>query len=98
MARKLLAFAPASRRVTRGSERINLTPTQFSLLHPLAKRQAEVLSPSFIASQVWNMNFDSDTTVVDIAIRPLRSKINNPFRKKLVHTVRGTNHVLEDRQ
>lgn len=44
------------------------------------------------------MNFDSDTTVVDIAIRPLRSKINNPFRKKLVHTVRGTNHVLEDRQ
>ena len=86
------------RRVTRGAERIDLTPKEFALLHLLAKRQGEVLSRSFIASQVWDMNFDSDTNVVDVAIRRLRAKIDEAFGKKLVHTVRGMGYVLEDRE
>jgi two-component system copper resistance phosphate regulon response regulator CusR len=86
------------RRVTRGVERIDLTPKEFALLHLLAKRQGEVLSRSFIASQVWDMNFDSDTNVVDVAIRRLRAKIDEAFSKKLVHTVRGMGYVLEDRE
>ena len=85
------------RRVMRGSERIDLTPKEFALLHLLARRQGEVLSRSFIASQVWDMNFDSDTNVVDVAIRRLRGKIDDAFDKKLVHTVRGMGYVLEDR-
>lgn len=85
------------RRVTRGPDRIDLTPKEFALLHLLAKRQGEVLSRSFIASQVWDMNFDSDTNVVDVAIRRLRGKIDDAFEKKLVHTVRGMGYVLEDR-
>ncbi|MES2562595.1 MAG: heavy metal response regulator transcription factor [Pseudomonadota bacterium] len=85
------------RRVTRGAERIDLTPKEFALLHLMAKRQAEVLSRSFIASQVWDMNFDSDTNVVDVAIRRLRAKIDDPFDHKLVHTVRGMGYVLEER-
>ena len=85
------------RRVMRGSERIDLTPKEFALLHLLARRQGEVLSRSFIASQVWDMNFDSDTNVVDVAIRRLRGKIDDTFDKKLVHTVRGMGYVLEDR-
>ena len=63
----------------------------------MAKRPGEVLSRSFIASQVWDMNFDSDTNVVDVAIRRLRAKIDDPFAKKLVHTVRGMGYVVEDR-
>jgi two-component system, OmpR family, copper resistance phosphate regulon response regulator CusR len=85
------------RRVMRGAERIDLTPKEFALLHLMAKRQGEVLSRSFIASQVWDMNFDSDTNVVDVAIRRLRAKIDDPFDLKLVHTVRGMGYVLEER-
>jgi two-component system copper resistance phosphate regulon response regulator CusR len=85
------------RRVSRGEARIDLTPKEFALLHLLARRQGEVLSRSFIASQVWDMNFDSDTNVVDVAIRRLRAKIDDDFDRKLVHTVRGMGYVLEDR-
>ena len=85
------------RRVTRGSQRIDLTPKEFALLHLLARRQGEVLSRSFIASQVWDMNFDSDTNVVDVAVRRLRAKVDDPFDEKLIHTVRGMGYVLEDR-
>lgn len=85
------------RKVLRGAERIDLTPKEFALLHLMAKRQGEVLSRSFIASQVWDMNFDSDTNVVDVAIRRLRAKIDDIFDRKLVHTVRGMGYVLEDR-
>lgn len=85
------------RRVVRGAERIDLTPKEFALLHLLARRQGEVLSRSFIASQVWDMNFDSDTNVVDVAVRRLRAKIDDPFDGKLVHTVRGMGYVLEER-
>ena len=86
------------RKVTRGSQRVDLTPKEFSLLHLLAKRQSEVLSRSYIASQVWDMNFDSDTNVVDVAVRRLRAKVDDPFETKLIHTVRGMGYVLEVRE
>jgi two-component system copper resistance phosphate regulon response regulator CusR len=86
------------RRVTRGNARIELTAKEFALLHLLAKRPGEVLSRSLIASQVWDMNFDSDTNVVDVAIRRLRLKIDDPFPTKLVHTVRGMGYVMEQRE
>lgn len=83
------------RRVTRQGERINLTNKEFALLHLLLSRQGEVLSRAQIASQVWQMNFDSDTNVVDVAIRRLRAKVDDPYPLKLIHTVRGMGYVLE---
>ena len=85
------------RRVTRGGERIDLTAKEFALLYLLAQHQGEVQSRSLFASQVWDMNFDSDTNVVDVAVRRLRAKIDDPYAKKLVHTVRGVGYVLEQR-
>lgn len=85
------------RRVMRSGERIDLTAKEFALLHLLAKRQGEVLSRSLIASQVWDMNFDSDTNVVDVAVRRLRAKVDDPYPRKLIHTVRGMGYVLEER-
>ncbi|MGF6919309.1 heavy metal response regulator transcription factor [Paraburkholderia sp. 40] len=83
------------RRVKRGGTRIDLTPREFSLLQLLARRQGEVLSRTQIASYVWDMNFDSDTNVVEVAIRRLRTKIDDNFPIKLIHTVRGVGYVLE---
>jgi two-component system copper resistance phosphate regulon response regulator CusR len=83
------------RRVRRGTTRIDLTPREFSLLQLLARRRGEVLSRTQIASYVWDMNFDSDTNVVDVAIRRLRSKIDDSFPIKMIHTVRGVGYVLE---
>ncbi|AHL74640.1 transcriptional regulator [Stutzerimonas stutzeri] len=83
------------RRVTRQGERISLTNKEFALLHLLLCRQGEVLSRAQIASQVWQMNFDSDTNVVDVAIRRLRAKVDDPYPLKLIHTVRGMGYVLE---
>lgn len=85
------------RRVTRNGERIELTAKEFSLLHLLSKRAGEVLSRSMIASHVWDMNFDSDTNVVDVAVRRLRAKVDDPYTEKLIHTVRGMGYVLEER-
>lgn len=85
------------RRVIRSGNRIDLTAKEFALLHLLAKRHGEVLSRSLIASQVWDMNFDSDTNVVDVAVRRLRAKVDDPFPRKLIHTVRGMGYVLEER-
>ncbi|GJI94315.1 DNA-binding response regulator [Duganella caerulea] len=85
------------RRVTRHGDRIELTAKEFALLHLLAKRQGEVLSRTQIASMVWDMNFDSDTNVVDVAIRRLRAKIDDPYADKLVQTVRGMGYLLEVR-
>ncbi len=84
------------RRVTRSGKLIRLTNKEFSLLELLVRRQGEVLPRSLIASQVWDMNFDSDTNVIDVAIRRLRSKIDDPFKSKLIHTVRGMGYTLED--
>lgn len=83
------------RRASRGGQRIALTSKEFSLLELLARRHGEVLPRSLIASQVWDMNFDSDTNVIDVAIRRLRAKIDDNFEPKLIHTVRGMGYVLE---
>ncbi|MBW8835434.1 MAG: heavy metal response regulator transcription factor [Burkholderia sp.] len=85
------------RRVKRGDLRIDLTAQEFSLLQLLAERQGEVLTRTFITSQIWDMNFDSDTNVVDAAVKRLRAKIDNSFETKLLHTVSGMGYVLEDR-
>lgn len=86
------------RRALRGGERLDLTAKEFALLHLLATRQGEVLSRPLIASQVWDMNFDSDTNVVDVAIRRLRAKVDDPYTEKLIHTVRGMGYVMEERK
>ena len=84
------------RRVTRGGQRIDLTNKEFALLHLLLQHKGEVMSRSQIASQVWDMNFDSDTNVVDVAIRRLRAKIDDGFTIKLIQTVRGMGYRIED--
>lgn len=83
------------RRANRAGKRIDLTNKEFALLELLLKRQGEVLPRSLIASQVWDMNFDSDSNVIEVAIRRLRSKIDDGFEVKLIHTVRGMGYVLE---
>ncbi|MDP2785461.1 MAG: heavy metal response regulator transcription factor [Sulfurimicrobium sp.] len=93
-----LELDPVRRRVMRGAARIDLTPKEFALLHLLMRRQGEALSRTFIAEQVWDMNFDSDTNVVEVAIRRLRAKMDDPFERKLLHTVRGMGYVLEERE
>jgi two-component system copper resistance phosphate regulon response regulator CusR len=81
----------------RAGRRIELTPKEFALLSLLARRAGEPLSRTVIAEAVWDMNFDSDTNVVDVHVRNLRSKVDEPFQRKLIHTVRGVGYVLEDR-
>ena len=83
------------RRVSRCGKRIDLTAKEFSLLELLMRRQGEVLPRSLIASQVWDMNFDSDTNVIEVAMRRLRSKVDDAFDQKLIQTVRGMGYVLE---
>ncbi len=83
------------RRVTRSGKRIDLTAKEFALLELLLRRQGEVLPRSLIASQVWDMNFDSDTNVIEVAVRRLRSKMDDGFELKLIRTVRGMGYVLE---
>jgi two-component system copper resistance phosphate regulon response regulator CusR len=83
------------RRAMRAGRKIALSQKEFSLLELLARRQGEVLPRSLIASQVWDMNFDSDTNVIDVAIRRLRAKIDDDFEPKLIHTVRGMGYKLE---
>jgi two-component system copper resistance phosphate regulon response regulator CusR len=84
------------RRVTRTGKRIELTAKEFALLELLLRRQGEVLPRSLIASQVWDMNFDSDTNVIEVAMRRLRAKVDDDFEPKLIRTVRGMGYVLED--
>ena len=85
------------RRVERNGQRIDLTAKEFALLELLLRRQGEVLPKSLIASQVWDMNFDSDTNVIEVAIRRLRLKVDDGHQYKLIHTVRGMGYVLEER-
>lgn len=87
----------AGHRVTRAGKRLDLTPKEFSLLSLLARRAGEVLSRTMIAEQVWDMNFNSDSNVVDVHVRRLRMKMDDPFERKLIHTVRGVGYVLEER-
>jgi two-component system, OmpR family, copper resistance phosphate regulon response regulator CusR len=84
-------------KATRSGQRLDLTPKEFALLSLLARHTGEVLSRTLIAEQVWDMNFASDTNVVDVAVRRLRRKVDDPFTPKLIHTVRGVGYVLEGR-
>ena len=85
------------RRVTRSGTQIHLTAKEFALLHLLASRAGEIMPRSLIASRVWDMNFDSDTNVVEVLIRRLRSKIDDPYPRKLIHMIRGMGYVCEER-
>lgn len=85
------------RKATRAGQRLDLTAKEFNLLSLLLRRQGEVLSRTELAEQVWDMNFDSDTNVVEVAIGRLRSKLDQPFEHSLLHTVRGMGYVLENR-
>ncbi len=84
-------------RATRAGERLDLTPKEFALLSLLIRRAGEVQSRTVIADQVWEMNFDSETNVVEVAVRRLRTKLDDPYPVKLLHTVRGVGYVLEIR-
>jgi two-component system copper resistance phosphate regulon response regulator CusR len=93
-----LELDPARHRAYRGEQRIDLTTKEFALLHLLMRQSGEVLTRTQIISLVWDMNFDCDTNVVEVSIRRLRAKIDEPFESKLIHTLRGVGYVLEDRQ
>jgi two-component system copper resistance phosphate regulon response regulator CusR len=86
-----------ARRATRGDQRLELTAKEFALLLVLLRRRGQILTRTTIAEQVWDMQFDSQTNVVEVAIRRLRSKLDDPFGLKLLHTERGMGYVLEDR-
>lgn len=83
-----------ARKVTRGGLRLDLTAKEFCLLSLLARHQGEILSKLMIAEQVWDMNFDSDANVVEVAIKRVRAKVDAPYPRKLLHTVRGMGYVL----
>jgi two-component system copper resistance phosphate regulon response regulator CusR len=85
------------RKARRAGERLDLTAKEFNLLALLLRRRGQILSRTTLAEQVWDMNFDSDTNVVEVAVRRLRAKLDDPFPTKLLHTVRGMGYVLEDR-
>ena len=86
----------ARHRATRAGQRLDLTPKEFALLSLLIRRRGEVLSRTLISELVWEMNFDSDTNVVDVAVRRLRAKVDDPYPRKLIRTVRGVGYVLDD--
>lgn len=92
-----LELDPGRHRAWRGGQRIDLTAKEFALLHLLMRQSGEVLSRTQIISLVWDMNFDCDTNVVEVSIRRLRAKIDDPFEDKLIHTLRGVGYVLEAR-
>ncbi|MDP3857736.1 MAG: heavy metal response regulator transcription factor [Stagnimonas sp.] len=92
-----LELDPVKHRATRAGQPIDLSAKEFALLALLVRKAGQVLSRTQIASQVWDINFDSDTNVIEVAIRRLRAKIDEPFPTKLIHTVRGVGYVLEQR-
>lgn len=84
------------RRAQRAGQRLDLTPKEFALLVLLVRRKGEVLSRMLISELVWEMNFESPTNVVDVAVRRLRAKVDDPFEKKLIRTVRGVGYVVDE--
>ncbi len=91
-----LEIEPRRRRVSRGDKKIDLTAKEYALLDYLVRNAGEVLSRTLIAEHVWDMNFDSDTNVVDVAMRRLRAKVDDPFDVKLIRTIRGVGYLLEE--
>ena len=87
----------ARHRATRDGQRLDLTPKEFSLLALLVRRSGEALTRTEIAEQIWDMNFDGGTNVVDVHMHRLRGKVDDPYPRKLLHTVRGVGYVLEER-
>mgnify|MGYP002041171515 FL=1 len=87
-----------SRKAWRAGTRLDLTAKEFALLAVLARRQGEILSKTAIAELVWDMNFDSNVNVVEVAIKRLRGKVDAPFGRRLLHTIRGMGYVLELRE
>jgi len=85
------------RRVTRGGKRLDLTPKEFALISLLARRSGEVISKTRIAERIWDMTVDGNLNIIDVHVRRLRAKVDDPFEKKLIHTVRGVGYVLEER-
>jgi two-component system copper resistance phosphate regulon response regulator CusR len=85
-------------KAVRGGKALDLTAKEFSLLTLLVQRTGEVISRTLIVEQVWDMNFDGDTNVIDVAVGRLRRKVDEPFPTKLIHTVRGVGYVLEKRE
>jgi two-component system copper resistance phosphate regulon response regulator CusR len=83
-------------KAARAGQRLDLTPKEFGLLSLLVRRKGEVLSRTLLSELVWEMHFDSDTNVVDVAVRRLRSKVDDPYPRKLIRTVRGVGYVLDD--
>lgn len=92
-----LRIDTSKNKVTRGKNTISLTAKEYLLLLLMANRTGEVLSRTFIAEQVWDINFDSDTNVIDVAISRLRDKIDKNYSSQLIHTIRGVGYVLEER-
>lgn len=92
-----LSVSLLRQRVERAGRRVDLTAKEYALLVLFMRREGETLTRTVIAEQVWDVNFDSDTNVVDVAVRRLRAKIDDPFDEKLIHTVRGFGYVLERR-
>jgi two-component system, OmpR family, copper resistance phosphate regulon response regulator CusR len=86
-----------ARRAQRAKQRLDLTAKEFALLTLLLRRRGQILSRTTIAEQVWDMHFDSETNIVEVAVRRLRTKLDDPFDVKLLHTERGMGYVLEDR-
>ena len=92
-----LVVDPVRHHVSRGGERIELTAKEYALLDYFVRHAGEMCSRTLIAENVWDMNFDSDTNVVDVAVRRLRAKLDDPYETKLIHTVRGVGYVFEER-
>jgi len=92
-----LEIEPARHRAARSGNVLDLTPKEFALLWLLARHRGEVLSRTLIAERVWDMYYDSETNVVDVHIGRLRAKVDAPFAKRLIHTVRGVGYVLDER-
>jgi two-component system copper resistance phosphate regulon response regulator CusR len=90
-----LEVDPLRRRVTRSGKRIELTAKEYALLDYFMHHAGEICSRTLIAENVWDMNFDSDTNVVDVAVRRLRAKVDDPFAQKLIHTIRGVGYVFD---
>ncbi|UXY14954.1 heavy metal response regulator transcription factor [Chitiniphilus purpureus] len=93
-----LELDPVKHRAYRDGHRIELTAREFALLHLLMRRSGEVLTRTLIASHVWDVNFDTDTNIVDVAIRRLRAKVDDDYPHKLIHTVRGAGYMFEVRE
>lgn len=84
-------------KASRSGERVDLTPKEFALLALLARSKGKPVSRALIAREVWDVNFETDSNVVDVHVRRLRSKLDDPYERKLLHTVRGVGYVLEDK-